>query len=151
MNEKKWQELSRFKNADESNGFLLWQVFLIWRRQIESALLPYELTHVQFVLLAGLSYLMQKGSDVSQRELARFTCCDITMTSQVLRMLEKKELVVRSRKDGDERAKYPTVTEKGIDLLQGALRDVELVDLNFFKKVSVDSVVFNQQLRALLQ
>lgn len=85
-----FKELSVHKTADDSPGFLLWRVYFVWKRNIEAALAPYDLTHVQFVLLAAIGYLAKDGSVVSQRDLAQFTACDVTMTSQVVRGLEKK-------------------------------------------------------------
>jgi hypothetical protein len=37
----------------ESPGFLLWRTALRWQRLVTSALRPFNLTHVQFVLLSG--------------------------------------------------------------------------------------------------
>src|SRR5260370_30828241 len=36
-------------DADDSPGFLLWQVTLRWQRDIATALAPLDLTHVQFI------------------------------------------------------------------------------------------------------
>jgi hypothetical protein len=42
----------RFGAPERSPGFVLWRAMLAWQRRIRAALAPYELTHVQFVMLA---------------------------------------------------------------------------------------------------
>lgn len=133
MQKPHWEELSKFNHADLSEGFLLWRVYLLWKRKVESCLRPHEITHIQFVLLAGIAYLTRDDKLVTQIELAKFTYCDVNMTSQVLRTLEKKLLVTRVTKDGDERAKYPKLTADGYKKLKLVMHDVETVDAQFFK------------------
>ena len=46
-----------FSGPDDSPGFLLWQVTNRWQAAQRAALKPHRLTHVQFVLLATLTWL----------------------------------------------------------------------------------------------
>ncbi len=130
-----WKKISHFKGPEQSPGFLLWQVSTQWRRQIETTLTTIGLTHPQFVLLASLGWLTKDNKDISQAELARHCSTDITMTSQVLRSLEKKGYIERHQKEGNERSKFPRVTQKGARLIEQAIPLVESVDHNFFKKL----------------
>ena len=75
---------------NEVSGFLLYSSYFAWKRKIESTLLPHDLTHVQFMLLMTLGFLKKDGADVSQNDLAKFLSFDVTMTSKVLRALEKE-------------------------------------------------------------
>lgn len=140
---------SQFKIAEESPGFLFWRVSVTWRRFIEKSLLPLDLTHVQFVLLATLGYLTRAKKMVTQKELAEKANCDVTMTSQVLRLLEKKGLVTRDFKSEDERARYPALTKKGADILHEALVVVETVDQDFFGSLKSHQKTFVRHLNAL--
>ncbi len=136
MKKETWKKISRFEGPEQSPGFLLWQVSTKWRRRIEEALSTVNLTHPQFVILASLSWLTREGNKVTQIELARHCETDINMTSQVLRLLERKEYVERIRYEGNERSKFPQLTLIGTELLQQALPLVEAVDQDFFGKVS---------------
>lgn len=139
------REVTRFEGPEQSPGFLLWQVGAKWRRQIESALSELDLTHVQFVLLAGLGW---HQGQISQVELARFCATDIGMTSQVLRALEKKGLITRQQKPGDERSKFPVLTKAGAELVERAIPVVEAVDAAFFAKPGLTKCAeFLQKLR----
>ena len=83
-------------SPEDSPGFLLWHVTLRWQRAMVAALAPLDLTHVQFVLLATTWWLNERGEDPNQLTLARQAGTDVKMTSEVLRRLEAKGLIVRA-------------------------------------------------------
>lgn len=133
-----WKKVSQFDGPEQSPGFLLWQVSTQWRRQIEAALATLSLTHPQFVLLASVGWLTRNHANITQVELARHCSMDITMTSQVLRALEKKGFIERHKRNGDERSKFPRLTKSGAELVEQALPLVETVDQKFFDKLGQD-------------
>lgn len=134
-----WKKISQFEGPEQSPGFLLWQVSTNWRRLIEAALAEIGLTHPQFVLLASLGWLNRNQSEVTQVELARHCRTDINMTSQVLRTLEKKGYIERVLRVGNERSKFPKITENGKKLIEKAIPLVEQVDHRFFEKLGSDT------------
>ncbi len=123
----------------DSPGFLLWRTTLRWQRSITAALRPLELTHVQFVLLAAVWWLSDRADTAqrlpSQRQVADHAAADVMMTSQVLRLLEKRNLVTRALDPGDARVKRLTVTTAGRRLAQRAVAVVEKADAEFFSTV----------------
>ncbi len=143
--------ISAFAGPEQSPGFLLWQVSTQWRRQIETSLGTLGLTHPQFVLLVSLGWLTRDQVVVSQVELARHCRMDITMTSQILRALEQKGYVERRQHAGNERSKFPHVTERGKELIGQAIPLVESVDLAFFEKLGPKTETFAQILQRLAQ
>jgi DNA-binding MarR family transcriptional regulator len=132
MKEATWTKISRFEGPEQSPGFLLWQASTKWRRAVEQALAPLDLTHPQFVLLANLGWLTREDVHVSQIELARHCSVDVNMTSQILRSLEKKGYIERHRCEGDERSRFPKLTGKGAKLVEKAIPLVEKADTDFF-------------------
>lgn len=144
-----WKKTTRFKGPEQSPGFLLWQVSTLWRRQVETALATLELTHPQFVLLASLGWLARQGKNVTQVELARHCGTDITMTSQVLRALERKGLIERKQREGDDRSKFPYLTPNGVKLVEKAIPLVEAVDADFFKKLGRNKAQYIKLLQVL--
>ncbi|TQS24113.1 MarR family winged helix-turn-helix transcriptional regulator [Microbispora sp. KK1-11] len=135
-------------DPEESPGFLLWHATLRWQRDIAAALAPLDLTHVQFVLLASTWWLNSHGEDPNQLTLARQAGTDVKMTSQVIRKLEAKGLVLREVDPADTRARRLRVTERGAALAQEAITVVEGVDRAFFRPVS-DRTTLLTMLRAL--
>lgn len=142
---------SSSQGPQDSPGFLLWRAVLRWQRLLSSALRPYELTHVQFVLLATVWWLSRADAPdglPSQREVAAHAGVDVMMTSQVLRALEARGLVVRSLHPSDARVRRVTVTETGRTLAEEAVAIVEATDLDFFSVVH-DHVRLLDMLRQL--
>lgn len=121
-----------FAHPDQSPGLLLWQVTNKWQAVQRAALAPLGLTHVQFVLLASLTWIASNGSVVTQRALADHAGSDPMMTSQVLGTLEQKGLVQRASHPTDGRAKSLAPTAAGVELANRAIVIVERCDSEFF-------------------
>lgn len=140
--------MTRFPDGPaDSPGFLLWHVTLRWQRAITAALAPFELTHVQFVLLACTWWLNEQDQTPNQLALAAQAGTDVKMTSQVLRRLEDRGLVERQTDPRDTRAKTLRVTTKGAKLARESVAVVERVDAEFFAPVA--PTVLNRTLRKL--
>ena len=137
-----------FASADDSTGLLLWQVTNRWQAAQRAALKPHGLTHVQFVLLASLTWLAAAGP-VSQRQLADHAATDPMMTSQVLRALAERRLVQRLPHPGDRRARALAVTSSGRDLANQAVIAVEACDSAFFAALGDDAAAFGRALATL--
>ncbi|WP_049785499.1 MarR family winged helix-turn-helix transcriptional regulator [Cellulomonas gilvus] len=112
-------------------GLALWRATNAWQRHIRAALAPHDLTHVQYVLLASLTW-MDRTEPVSQRDLAQHAELDVMMTSQVLRALEAKGYVRREPHPEDRRAIALAPTARGVELANLATRDVESTDATYF-------------------
>jgi DNA-binding MarR family transcriptional regulator len=139
-----------FASAEESPGLLLWQVTNRWQAAQRAALRPYGLTHVQFVLLASLTWLAgASGETVTQRALADHAVTDPMMTSQVLRALEGRGLVVRGPHPQDARARALSVTAEGRALANRAVAAVEACDAAFFAALADGTPAFAHALRTL--
>jgi DNA-binding MarR family transcriptional regulator len=138
------------ESSDDSTGFLLWQVTALWQREIRASLVPLDLTHVQFVLLASLAWLSRGKEAVTQVKLARHAKLDVVMTSQVLRLLEKKGQLVRVTHPVDPRAKALTLTRAGLDSVRRAVPAVEAVDRAFFQHATLAAAKQNRYLRELI-
>jgi MarR family transcriptional regulator, organic hydroperoxide resistance regulator len=139
---------SEFGDADQSVGLLLWQVTNRWQAAQRAALKPFDLTHVQFVLLASLTWLAADGP-VTQRDLAAHAYTDPMMTSQVLRALEQRGLVVRAAHPHDGRAWAVRATRSGAALANRANGAVEACDREFFAGLGGAREQFAASLRSL--
>lgn len=126
---------SSYSDAGASPGLALWRVTNGWQRQIRAVLAPHDLTHVQYVLLASLTW-MDRTEPVTQRQLAEHARIDVMMTSQVLRILESKGYITRDRHPTDGRAITLTPTAVGVALANRATHDVEAADSRYFAALS---------------
>jgi DNA-binding MarR family transcriptional regulator len=124
-----------------SPGFLMWHATHRWQRAIVAALAPFELTHVQFVLLASAWWLNDQGQRPTQAGLAAQAATDVKMTSQVLRALERRGLLVREQDENDTRARRIEVTTAGARLAVRTIAVVERADRAFFSVVDPDEAI----------
>lgn len=135
--------------ARHSPGYLLWLMSNKWQARQRLALRPFDLTHVQFVLLACLVYA--PGADsLTQRQLADRAATDPMMTSQVLRKLEAKGLVQRMSHARDKRAVTLAATAAGMEVVEQAIVAVEAVDAEFFGVLESDVPHFVRMMRQIV-
>lgn len=120
------------EEAHASPGFLLWQVSMLWQRQVSAALRSHELTQSQFVLLASLLWFSRGEEQVTQIKLAKHSKMDVMTTSQVLRTLEQKKYISREPHPQDTRAKILLLTKKGETCARQMVPIVEKIDEDFF-------------------
>lgn len=139
------------EKAEDSSGFLLWQVTTLWQRRIKQSLDLLDLTHTQFVLLATAASLSQNGNIVTQIDIANQSETDRMMVSKVLRTLQSKGLIARREHRTDTRAKEITLTRKALDLVQKAVVAVEQTDREFFGVLRTERESFNESMRQLIK
>jgi DNA-binding MarR family transcriptional regulator len=140
-----------FEKAEDSSGFLLWQVTNLWQREIKKALEKYGLTHSQYVLMASIHWLTLNNQDVTQILLSSHTKIDPMTTSTVLRTLQTKGLLKRQEHATDTRAKTVVLTDNGKKIIKQAVKTVEAFDRDFFSTLGPKTTIFNNQLLSLLQ
>ncbi|MCB0651209.1 MAG: MarR family transcriptional regulator [Saprospiraceae bacterium] len=140
-----------FSGPEESPGYLLWQVTMLWQRKMKRALDLLGITHTQFVLLAALGWLSKDGAVVTQVELANHSKTDRMMVSKVLRTLESKGLINRSAHETDTRAKSIGLTSRGVEMLRVAIKVVEQSDIEFFGSLEQDLPHFLQKMADLMK
>lgn len=149
MSSKK--DIFSVSKAEESSGFLVWQMHNLWQRAIKKVLKKYDLTHTQFVLLATTVWLNQHtDNDITQISIAKQAQTDVMMTSNVLRTLERKSLIERTPHPVDTRAKLIQPTPIGIELAQKVIPEVEAFDRQFFNRLD-NRKGFNADLLRLLE
>ncbi len=141
----------KFKSPEESSGYLLAQLTMVWQRRQKRILDPLDLTHTQFVLLASLAWLSRSSDSVMQVDLADHNNFDRMMVSKVLRTLEKKNLIRRSEHTSDTRAKTVHLTGDGESKLIKALPIVENMDHEFFAVLNSGVSTFNQNMAILIE
>jgi DNA-binding MarR family transcriptional regulator len=139
-----------FKSPNDSPGYLLGQLTMLWQRKQKKVLDPLDLTHTQFTLLAALGWLSKASNPVTQIDIANQSNADRMMVSKVLRTLEEKGFITRHEHDYDTRAKTIKLTTKGEKILQKAIIEVENADLDFFASLENKLALFNKNMVQLI-
>ena len=139
-----------FKSANDSPGYLLGQLTLLWQRKQKKVLDPLDLTQTQFALLCALAWLSNDNNNVTQIEIAIQTNFDRMMVSKVLRTLETKKFVIRQEHEIDTRAKTIRLTNIGETVLQKAIIEIENADIDFFASLDNKLPQFNKNMVQLI-
>ncbi|WP_342332858.1 MarR family transcriptional regulator [Pedobacter sp. FW305-3-2-15-E-R2A2] len=140
-----------FKKPEDSPGYLLGQLTMLWQRKQKRVLDPLDLTHTQFALLCALAWLSRESDQVTQVDIANQGNADRMMVSKVLRTLEEKKFITRHEHKTDTRAKTIRLTPEGESVLQKAIVSVETADMDFFDKLGTDLTTFNSKMAALIE
>jgi len=138
------------EKAEDSSGFLLWQVTNLWQREIKKALEEFGLTHSQYVLLASIHWLTLHNQEVTQVVLSNHTKIDPMTTSTVLRTLQQKGFLQRKQHLTDTRAKTVELTKEGVKIIKMAVVAVEKFDKEFFSLLGNKTTELNNNLIVLL-
>jgi len=120
-----------YGKAEESPGFLLWQVTTLWKQRLEAVLSGFGITHTQHVIMASLLWL-EGGAGVTQARLAAHTKIDKMTLSKAIRKLEAAKLVSRCDSRTDGRAFYVGLSSAGKAVARKAVPAVEKADEEFF-------------------
>ena len=139
-----------FDSPNDSPGYLLGQLTMLWQRKQKRNLDPLNLTLTQFILLAALGWLSKKNDTVTQVDIANQSNADRMMVSKVLRTLEKKGFITRQEHETDTRAKTIRLTPIGKAVLQKAIKNVENADLDFFSALETKLSSFNSNMLKLM-
>lgn len=139
------------EKAEDSSGFLLWQVTNLWQREIKKALEQYGITHSQFVLMASIHWLTLNKQEVTQIVLSGHTKIDPMTTSTVLRTLQQKAFIQRQEHATDTRAKTVELTDEGKKIIKKAIVTIESFDATFFSVLGSGTSDFNLNLLTLLK
>ncbi len=143
--------ITDLKEPEEYPGFLLWQASNLWYRNMKNTLKYFGTTFTQFTILTSLIYLSKNNESINQKQIALHAKIDIMMTSDVLKTLERKKLVVRYPNPKDRRHNLLKITQKGARLLMKIFAHVDQTDIKFFKTLGNDVSLFTAGLEKLIQ
>lgn len=146
-----WDSISRFKQPEDSLGYLLWQTAHGWMRRLNSALLEADMTHLQYIVLGSTLWLTRTGKPPSQARLAQFCAMDPMLISKVVRALERKQAIRRAPDPRDTRSKLLTLTDEGVAIILRCIPLVERAYEGYFAPIEAREREFHATLMGLFQ
>ena len=97
MSETPWNPTPDQPWSPPLQGFTLYQKALVWERAVKLALKPYNLTHLQWLVLTYLAGLANVNHKPTVSQIATNLQLDPPTTTQVLQALTRKHLVHKLR------------------------------------------------------
>lgn len=126
-----------FEEPKDSPGYLLWKTTTAWQRQIKASLSPYGVSHAQFVIMAAVTWFTENDQPANQVNIATLSGLDKMTVSKSLKKLSGMSLIKRTEDKRDTRAKYVSLTVKGLELIAKLVPVVEGVDEAFFGALTI--------------
>ena len=127
-----------FAKPEDSPGFFLWQITMIWQRKIKKVLEPYQISHAQFVIMAVLLWFNKHKYDTTQTGIINWTKLDKMTVSKSIKKLIAQGLLNQVEHVQDTRAKNVSLTEQGNILIHQLIPIVESIDTAFFGSIPKD-------------
>jgi DNA-binding MarR family transcriptional regulator len=122
-------------------GFALTHAAQTWRAEAAEVLKPHALTVPQFLVLVALFRQSRHGwAPLTQVEISTRLDMDANTTSQIVRGLERRELLLRQPHPGDARARALTLTESGERLARVASADARAHNDRYFGVLTADQL-----------
>lgn len=118
--------------ADDSPGFLLYRVTILWQKKLGEIFESLGITQTQYAILASLKYFEEHDQSSTQTDLVEHARIDKMTLSKSIRILENGGLVNRQTSLSDSRAITVRLTAKGRKLVIQAIESVEKADEQFF-------------------
>jgi len=138
------------RGPTDSAGFLLWQLTLRWREALDQALLPFGLTHTNYVVIASIFWLATTGNQPNQRTIADHCGLEPMSISKAVRSLEADGLVARRSDRTDKRAVILLLTAPGQRTFHAALQTLDRVESAFLSSLGGKAEAFKDQIRTVL-
>jgi DNA-binding MarR family transcriptional regulator len=146
-----WNSVSRFKQPEDSLGYLLWQTAHGWMRRLNSEFVLLGITHLQMIALGSTLWLTRIGKPPSQVRLAEFCAMDPMLISKVVRALEKRRAITRTPDPHDTRSKLLTLTDEGRAIILQCIPIVERAYEQFFAPIGEQEPEFHAVLLRLFR
>jgi DNA-binding MarR family transcriptional regulator len=122
-------------------GYTLMHAAQTWRTEATAVLKPHGLTVPQFLVVMALyRQARHDWAPLTQTEVAVRLGMDANTTSQVVRGLERRDILQRTRHPEDARARALVLTEAGAILARDASADARRLNDTYFSVISADQL-----------
>lgn len=131
-------------------GHLLWLLSNRWQKELREQLLEIGLTYSEALLMSKLVELQRLNQTVTQNQLAKSTGLDKMVVSNIVKALQKKEILEQQTHSIDTRSKTLTITQMGKTILEEAELLTQAYNRRFFNILEPHTDILNAYLRTLL-
>jgi DNA-binding MarR family transcriptional regulator len=122
-------------------GYALVKAGQVWRTEAAAALRPWQLTVPQFFVMMALYRQQRHGwAPLGQSDVAARLDMDANTLSQVVRVLERRDLVLRTAHPRDLRIRSLTLTASGVSHSREASAAARALNDVFFSVVAPEQL-----------
>jgi len=137
------------QTPQESLGFQFWKLHSQWQKRVSETLVPFNITHTQFVMLASIAWFEEQKISPSQAQVAKLMNLEKMTFSKAVRQLERNKLVRRSKSKRDARLKCLSLQTQALDIIPQVMQAIENIDKEIFAALGDHKQTFNKILLIL--
>jgi DNA-binding MarR family transcriptional regulator len=122
-------------------GYTLLHAAQTWRTEATTVLEPHGLTVPQFLVVMALyRQARHEWAPLIQSEVATRLGMDANTTSQIVRGLERRGILQRTKHPKDARARALALTDEGREIARTASADARRFNDTYFSVISADQL-----------
>ncbi len=133
---------------EERLGLLVWQISNIWQSKLRIILKTHNITLNEYLIIETIYKLNSSYKFLSQINISKNSCLDVSVVSTSLTILEKKKLILKNFID--KRSKNIILTDDGMKLIKSLIKQIPDEENDFFKKLGNETFNFKNSLKLLL-
>lgn len=123
---------SSIRGPENSVGFWLWRLSLMYQRQVDATLSGLDLTHLQFLILVLTGWLEASAPPVRQADIVAISGVQAAQVSLMVKSLKAKKLITQRAGEQDTRVRHIALTPAGISLLARATPAMGVLQAKLF-------------------
>ena len=129
-------------------GLLIWQTSNIWQSKLRKLLKNHKISLNEYLIIETLFKLSSLTNIVSQVSIAKNSSLDVSVVSINLKLLENKNLILRTHIDN--RSKNILLTDQGLSLITSLIKIIKNEEIDFFNKLGNETFNLTNSLKLLL-
>ena len=129
-------------------GLLIWQTSNIWQSKLRKILRNNKISLNEYLIMETLFKLRSLTKIVSQISISYNSFLDVSVVSINLRLLENKNLILRTHIDN--RSKNILLTDQGLSLISSLIKVIKNEEIDFFNKLGNETFNLTNSLKLLL-
>ena len=129
-------------------GLLIWQTSNIWQSKLRKIQRNHKISLNEYLIIETLFKLRSLTKIVSQISIANISAFDVSVVSTNLKLLENKNLILRTHIDN--RSKNIVLTDQGLSLISSLIKIIKNEEVDFFNKLGNETFNLTNSLKLLL-
>jgi DNA-binding MarR family transcriptional regulator len=141
--------MKQLVNLEEKTGYLIYQLNLLWKREISRVIAEFDLTYTQYLVLMATAWLEgREGTEqTTQAQISSFLHIDRMMVSRMVQKLINLNLIAYNKQEAQGRTQPIHTTERGMQILRKAVPEILLNEAEFYSCLTEQE---HQNLNSLL-
>ncbi len=129
-------------------GLLIWQTSNIWQSNLRKIIKKHQISLNEYLIIETIYKLLPLKEYISQINIARNSCLDVSVVSFNLTLLGEKKFITKFKINN--RTNGISLTNTGLSLIKSIIDIIAKEEIVFFNKLGNETFNFKNSLKLLL-